>query len=99
VPLLGFPNGERIIIVASNFGQQHYPAWYHNLRATPKAKITLNGQTWDYVAREATGQEREVYWRQAVSIYAGYAAYARRVGKRHVPVMVLTPVSFASDRN
>src|SRR3954462_11963418 len=33
VPLLGFPDGERIVLVASNFGQAHYPAWYHNLRA------------------------------------------------------------------
>ena len=91
-PLVGLVDGAKVVVIASNFGQQHYPAWYHNLRAHPQAQVTLNKQTRTYTAREATGAEREGYWQQAVAVYAGYAAYARRVGKRHIPVMVLTPL-------
>jgi hypothetical protein len=54
--------------------------------------VTWRGQTRVYDAREAEGEEREEYWQRAVSLYAGYAAYAKRVGPRHIPVMVLTPV-------
>lgn len=93
VPLVGLPDGEKVILIASNFGQAHYPAWYYNLRAYPEAQVTIQGQTRAYTAREATGAEREQYWRQAVAVYAGYAAYAQRVGQRHIPVMILTPIS------
>lgn len=91
-PLVGLVDGDRVVVIASNFGQTHYPAWYHNLRAHPQAQVTLNGQTRTYTAREATGAEREGYWQQALAVYPGYAAYAQRVGNRHIPVMVLTPV-------
>ena len=92
-PLVGLVDGEKVVVIASNFGQTHYPAWYHNLRAHPQARVTLKGQTRTYTAAEATGAERESYWRQAVAVYAGYTAYAGRVGNRHIPIMVLTPVA------
>ena len=94
-PLVGLVDGERVVVIASNFGQRHYPAWYHNLRAHPQAQVTLGGQTRTVTAREATGAEREGYWQQALAVYPGYAAYARRVGARHIPVMVLTPLAQA----
>ncbi len=91
-PLVGLVDGDKVVVIASNFGQTHYPAWYHNLRAHPQAQVTLDGQTRTYTAAEASGAEREGYWREAVAVYPGYAAYARRVGERHIPIMVLTPV-------
>lgn len=97
VPLVGLPDGDQIILIASNFGQTHYPAWYHNLRAYPEATLTINGQTGRYVAEEVTGEEREAYWRQAVALYPGYAAYRRRVGARHIPVVRLMPVQSCQD--
>jgi deazaflavin-dependent oxidoreductase (nitroreductase family) len=93
VPLVGLPDGENIILIASNFGQTHYPAWYHNLRASPKATLTLKGRTGYYWAEEVSGEVREAYWRQAVALYPGYAAYERRVGARHIPVLRLTPTN------
>jgi deazaflavin-dependent oxidoreductase (nitroreductase family) len=39
VPVLGLPDGENMIVIASNFGRPHNPAWYHNLRANPNATI------------------------------------------------------------
>src|SRR6266498_2484541 len=35
-PVLGIPDGDRIVLVAANFGQRQNPAWYHNLRAHPR---------------------------------------------------------------
>ncbi len=92
VPLVGIPDGERLILVASNFGQGHHPAWYHNLAKTPHAAVTLDGATREYVAREATGPDYDRYWQRAVSLYAGYAAYKTRTGGRQIPILVLTPV-------
>ena len=41
VPLLGFEEGDSVVLVASNYGQAHHPAWYHNLRAHPRARIAV----------------------------------------------------------
>jgi deazaflavin-dependent oxidoreductase (nitroreductase family) len=93
VPLVGIPDGERLILVASNFGQGHHPAWYHNLVKTPHAAVTIGGVTRDYTARQAAGAEYDRCWQLAVSLYAGYAAYKTRTGGRQIPIMVLTPQS------
>lgn len=93
VPLVGIPDGERLILVASNFGQSHHPAWYHNLAKNPHAAVTIDGAMRDYTAHEATDAEYARCWQLAVSFYAGYAAYKARTGGRQIPILVLTPTS------
>ena len=40
VPLVGVPYGERLILIASNWGQAKHPAWYHKvLKAHPEVKV------------------------------------------------------------
>ncbi len=91
-PLIYLRDGERIVLLASNFGEPRHPAWYHNLRATPRALVTAGGATAPYLAREAEGAEREELWRRALAFYGGYAAYSRRAGGRRIPIMVLEPL-------
>jgi deazaflavin-dependent oxidoreductase (nitroreductase family) len=91
LPLIGLADGEKIALIASNFGQAHNPAWYHNLKANPECQVQVNGIGKTYIARETEGQEHEQYWNTAVSYYAGYAAYKIRAGNRRIPVMVLDP--------
>lgn len=91
-PLVGIPVGERYVLIASNWGQLHHPAWYRNLLVHPQAALTIDGVRHEYLAHEATGTEREECWRRAVEVYAGYEAYRERAGNRVIPVMVLVPV-------
>lgn len=91
VPLVALEEGDRLILIASNFGQTRQPAWYYNLRANPEALVTLRGEQRWYVAREATTAERQRYWSQAIALYAGYAAYETRAQNRVIPILVLTP--------
>ncbi|MCU0489765.1 MAG: nitroreductase family deazaflavin-dependent oxidoreductase [Anaerolineales bacterium] len=90
-PLIGFPDGEKIILIASNYGQTRNPAWYYNLVAHPVAWLTFKGRSQQYQATEATGAERERYWGMAVSAHSGYQDYQSRAG-RTIPVMVLSPI-------
>jgi deazaflavin-dependent oxidoreductase (nitroreductase family) len=92
VPLLALLDGPRVVLIASRGGHPRHPAWYHNLRAHPRASVTVQGQTRHCLAREAEGAERVELWRRAVEFYPGYAAYQARVGRR-VPVLVLEPVA------
>jgi len=91
LPLVAIPDGENVILIASNYGQQHHPAWYYNLRAHPKVQLTYEGQTTTYIARETAGAERERCWQRAVDLYSGYARYEERAGQRQIGVFLLTP--------
>jgi deazaflavin-dependent oxidoreductase (nitroreductase family) len=90
-PLIGIPDGDRMVLIASNFGQAHHPAWYHNLMKHPQATVMIDGRTGDYVASEAKSEEYERLWQKALALYAGYAAYKTRTGGREIPIIVLTP--------
>lgn len=91
-PLIPVPDGERLIVFATNFGSRRHPSWYHNLSVHPQVSVALYGASGDFIASRAEGEERERYWRQAVAMYAGYGAYEKRAGGREIPVVVLTPV-------
>lgn len=43
LPLVAIPSGEAVILIASNFGQAHHPAWYYNLRAHLAVQLTRDG--------------------------------------------------------
>lgn len=90
VPLVGVPDGERLILIASNWGQAKHPAWLHNVRANPL--VTVAGRDVPaerlYVARELTGAERAAAWARAVALYPGYREYAARAG-REIAVVAL----------
>jgi deazaflavin-dependent oxidoreductase (nitroreductase family) len=92
VPLLAFPDGDKIVLIASSFGNARHPAWYLNLRANPQALVAFHGQpARPYIAREAGGAERELYWQRAARAYPGYNAYKARTGGREISVLVLEP--------
>jgi deazaflavin-dependent oxidoreductase (nitroreductase family) len=91
MPLVGVPDGEKFVLIASNFGQKHFPGWYHNLKANPECEVRVNGSSKMYVARESIDDEREYYFQLAVSYYAGYEKYMERAAPLKIPVMVLEP--------
>lgn len=89
-PLLYFRNRGRYVLIGSNWGQDHHPAWLLNLRANPAATIQIRGKTLNVTAHEATGDERERLWQGAVRAYAGYARYQQRTNRK-IAVVVLEP--------
>lgn len=89
VPLVGIPDGDNLILIASNFGGRKNPAWYYNLTANPKATVVINGRSSPYVAHQAHGKERDTAWKHATALYGGYKNYERWANHRDIPVMVL----------
>ncbi|GAC1406892.1 MAG: nitroreductase/quinone reductase family protein [Mycobacterium sp.] len=92
VPLLSTSVGEEFVVVASRGGAIENPAGYHNLKANPTCTLMVRGQSFECTAREASGEERDRYWRAAVENYSGFARYQTRTN-RTIPVIVLTPSS------
>jgi deazaflavin-dependent oxidoreductase (nitroreductase family) len=86
VPLLGFEEGDAVILIASNYGQVHHPAWFYNLRAHPRARIAVRGRWREVVAEEVDGPERERYLAIAAVAYPGYRRYEQRAAPRRISV-------------
>ncbi|MGY1619389.1 nitroreductase family deazaflavin-dependent oxidoreductase [Geodermatophilus sp. SYSU D00691] len=76
-------------MVGSQGGAPEHPAWVHNLRAAPDQVTVQDGsEPWDGVAREISGEEREIWWKRAVDAYPPYAEYQERTD-RLIPVFLV----------
>jgi deazaflavin-dependent oxidoreductase (nitroreductase family) len=83
-------DGESVIVVGSNFGQPHHPAWTGNLLATPRALVRVRGREVPVTATLLEGEEAEAAYRRMVEVTAVYAAYRTRTDRR-IRVFRLTP--------
>ena len=88
-PILGFPDGADMVVIASNYGQAHHPAWYHNLRAHPRARLEVDGAERDVEAEQLASPERERFIALATEIYPGFTAYVERAAPRRIGVFRL----------
>ena len=89
-PLVYLPDGENMVIIASNGGSDRHPEWWLNLRSEPKAEVQVGRDVRAVVAEKAEGAERDRLWREVNEIYHGYDEYQRST-EREIPVVVLRP--------
>ncbi len=72
----------KMLIVGSYAGAPKAPAWVHNLRANPRAKIEIGTEAYDVVARELPRDERDVLWPKvtaAAPVFGEYQADTSRI--------------------
>jgi deazaflavin-dependent oxidoreductase (nitroreductase family) len=91
VPVVGLPTDDGLAVIASNYGQEHHPAWHHNLAKDPNAQVGMDERTWNVRAVEVEGERRDRIWKQALEIYPGYSTYEKRADHRRIHVYVLEP--------
>lgn len=85
-----FHDGNDVIAVASNFGGDKHPGWYHNLVAHPECELGGEG----FRAAEVTDpDEYQRLYSLAERSYPGYGDYraATEAIGRHIPVLRLSP--------
>ena len=87
-PVIYLQDGDRIVVVASNGGRDHHPAWYLNLQADPRCVVQLGADRISMVARDAEPVERAELWLRLTAMYSGYEDYASGT-ERVLPVVVL----------
>jgi deazaflavin-dependent oxidoreductase (nitroreductase family) len=92
VPVLALPDDEGLAVIASNFGQEHNPGWYYNLRANPDGEWSWRDARSRFRAVEVEGERRRQIWQQALKIYPGFNIYEKRAAHRHIHVFVLERV-------
>jgi deazaflavin-dependent oxidoreductase (nitroreductase family) len=87
-PLIYLAEGDRLFVFASKGGEDDNPAWYHNLKANPRTKAELGGETFEVVATELTGAERDEYYAKQAAAMPQFGDYERKTS-RVIPVIEL----------
>jgi len=87
-PLATLPDGDSLVVVASNFGKPHHPAWSTNLLHHPQATVTYRRQTFPVVAHMLTQDEKAAMWPKLTAMWPVYDRYVER-SKRDLRVFRL----------
>jgi len=76
-------------VVGSLGGAPKHPVWVYNLRKDPRVELQDGPEKHDYLAHEAEGEERKIWWERSVAAFPNYAEYQRKT-TRIIPVFILT---------
>jgi deazaflavin-dependent oxidoreductase (nitroreductase family) len=91
-PVVYLADGERLIVIGSNAGNDRVPAWALNLKAKPEAEVEVGRRRLAVTARVAEGEERADLWRKSNEQYAGFDDYEAKTDRK-IALFVLEPVS------
>ena len=91
-PLAFFRTDGKLLIVGSFAGSDVNPAWVHNLRANPAARVEIGNDSSDVTARELPSDERDELFAQITAAAPGFAEYQAKT-TRVIPVFELQPAS------
>jgi deazaflavin-dependent oxidoreductase (nitroreductase family) len=87
-PLMYIPDGDQLLVLASNFGALKHPNWYHNLLVHPSVTVEVGSQTYRASASILVGLEREQVWARIVERYPSLAQLQRTI-RRQIPIVAL----------
>lgn len=79
----------RMIIIGSYAGAPKDPAWVHNLRAHPRARIEVGTDTYDVAVRELPAGERDATYPKVTEMAPAFAEYQAKT-TRVIPLFELT---------
>jgi deazaflavin-dependent oxidoreductase (nitroreductase family) len=88
LPLACFPDGDDLIVVASNNGQEHDPAWWLNLRERPEAEVQFGRERRRMTASRATAEEHARLWPWLKQRNPAFRHYDGRT-EREIPIVIL----------
>jgi deazaflavin-dependent oxidoreductase (nitroreductase family) len=91
-PLAYFRIDGKLLIIGSFAGADVNPAWVHNLRANPSARVEIGSESSGVTARELPPAERDELFPKITAAAPGFAEYQANTA-RVIPVFELQPVS------
>jgi deazaflavin-dependent oxidoreductase (nitroreductase family) len=91
-PMMFVPDGDRILVIASNAGAVHHPNWYHNLVAHPDVTVEVTGDTYRARALPLEGEERERTWASITGQFAFFLDHQAKI-ERTIPIVALERTS------
>lgn len=90
-PLGYFEHEGAYVIIASNAGADHHPAWFHNLKSNPQVGLQIREKHLTAIAEPAEPALRQQLWDKLIKIAPGYKGYEKRTS-REIPMVLLRPI-------
>jgi deazaflavin-dependent oxidoreductase (nitroreductase family) len=87
-PLMYIPDGDHLLVFASNYGAPKHPDWYHNLLVHPNVTVEVGSETYHAIAVPLMGIEREQTWARMVEHYPSFAELQTKTS-RQIPIVAL----------
>ncbi len=87
-PMMFIPDGDRLLVIASNAGAAIHPDWYRNLVAHPEVTVEVGNETFKAIATVTESLERQRLWSRVVELYPFFADHQAKTS-RQIPVIVL----------
>lgn len=88
-PLAYLKRGDMVYVFATFNGLPVNPAWYYNLKAHPKVTVEVGTETFDAIATELVGADRNDVYAEQAAFNPGFADYENKT-TRVIPVIALT---------
>jgi F420H(2)-dependent quinone reductase len=89
IPINYYRDGESYVIVASNWGQSHHPAWFYNLMNKPVTQIQVKNRKLRVKAQTVPDQDYERLWQSVTSQNEFYDRYQKQTSRK-IPLVILT---------
>jgi len=89
-----FRDANTYLLVASNWGKEYHPDWFHNLMQQPRTTIQVGAVTIPVEAHQAQGEEYTRLWELVTRLNDQYIKYQAGL-KRQIPIVILTPTTSA----
>ncbi|GAB7183354.1 nitroreductase/quinone reductase family protein [Kitasatospora sp. Ki12] len=89
-PLVYLPDGDRLVVFASNGGSDTDPVWYRNLVAHPGVTVEVGTDRYPALAAPVDPAEHDALWARQIAAQPQFAGY--RTAARTVPLVALTRV-------
>jgi len=87
-PMMYVPDGDRVIVIASNAGAPKHPDWYRNLAAHPEVTVEVEGEEYAATAVPLEGAEYAQHWADITSRYSFFTEHQANVSRR-IPLVAL----------
>lgn len=87
-PMMYVPEGNRLLVIASNIGAPVHPDWYHNLVAHPEVTVETGTETFEATAVVTAGEERRQLWDRLVEQYPFFTEHQAKT-TRQIPIIAL----------
>ena len=90
-PMMFVPDGERLLVIASNMGAPKAPDWYVNLVADPMVQVEVGDESYRAAATPLIGEEYDRTWASIKKSYPFFADHEKQTS-RMIPVVAVQRV-------
>lgn len=87
-PMMFHPDGDRVLVMASNAGAPKPPDWYANLVKNPLVEVEIGADSYPATATVLQGDERARLWADITAANPFFIDHERKA-EREIPVVAL----------